>query len=82
MEITFQRLASLLRPLISSLLSGSMYPCGGYDIILPLKMRLFIDLTPFTLPRRAYPPLLPKERGERFKRGASPLSYLHSPFPY
>jgi len=27
-------------------------------------------------------PLLKKERGKRFWRGAKPLSYLHSPFPW
>jgi len=40
-------------------------------------MRLFINLTPFTLPRRAYPPLHDMDiysylEGESFREGASP----------
>jgi len=47
---------------------------------------LFINLTPFTLPRRAYPlsesslrPLLDKERGIGYVREAKPLfDFLYS----
>jgi len=53
-------------------------------LITKLKLRLFINLTPFTLPRRAYPPLLKRRGGSpsygRIERGEAPL-LLTLPLP-